>query len=68
MRPRPVPEKQIAFKFNPEEAVTRLLSVQWSETGASYTPIGIVEPVRLAGTTVQRANLNNPGMIRKMGT
>jgi len=61
------PEKQIAFKFNPEEAVTRLLSVQWSETGASYTPIGIVEPVRLAGTTVQRANLNNPGMIRKMG-
>ncbi|MDX9826649.1 MAG: NAD-dependent DNA ligase LigA [Spirochaetia bacterium] len=61
------PEKQIAFKFNPEEAVTRLKAVEWSETGASYTPIGIVEPVRLAGTTVQRANLNNPGMIRKMG-
>jgi len=61
------PEKQIAFKFNPEEAVSTLKAVQWSETGASYTPIGIVEPVRLAGTTVQRANLNNPGMIRKMG-
>jgi DNA ligase (NAD+) len=61
------PEKQIAFKFNPEEAVTGLIAVEWSETGASYTPIGIVEPVRLAGTTVQRANLNNPGMIRKMG-
>lgn len=61
------PEKQIAFKFNPEEAITTLKAVQWSETGASYTPIGIVEPVRLAGTTVQRANLNNPGMIRKMG-
>ncbi len=61
------PERQIAFKFNLEEAVTGLVAVEWSETGASYTPIGIVEPVRLAGTTVQRANLNNPGMIRKMG-
>jgi len=30
------------------------------------TPIGLVEPVRLAGTTVQRANLANPGMIRSM--
>jgi DNA ligase (NAD+) len=41
--------------------------VEWSESGATYTPIGIVDPVRLAGTTVQRANLNNPDMIRAMG-
>ncbi len=61
------PERQIAFKFSPEEALTSLIAVEWSESGALYTPIGIVEPVRLAGTTVQRANLNNPGMIRTMG-
>jgi len=61
------PERQIAFKFSPEEAITSLIAVEWSESGALYTPIGIVEPVRLAGTTVQRANLNNPGMIRTMG-
>jgi DNA ligase (NAD+) len=61
------PEKQIAFKFELEEAVTVLRAVQWSESGATYTPIGIVDPVRLAGTTVQRANLNNPDMIRAMG-
>jgi DNA ligase (NAD+) len=61
------PELQIAFKFSPEEAVTRLKAIEWSESGALYTPIGIVEPVRLAGTTVQRANLCNPGMIRSMG-
>jgi len=60
------PELQIAFKFSPEEAVTTLLNVEWSESGATVTPIGIVEPVRLAGTTVQRANLANPGMIRAM--
>jgi len=64
---RPRPEKQIAFKFSPEEAVTRLKAIEWSESGTLYTPIGVVEPVRLAGTTVQRANLCNPGMIRAMG-
>ena len=61
------PEKQIAFKFELETAFSILRSVEWSESGATYTPIGIVEPVRLAGTTVQRANLNNPDMIRAMG-
>jgi len=60
------PELQIAFKFSPEEAVTTLIGVEWSESGATVTPIGVVEPVRLAGTTVQRANLANPGMIRAM--
>ena len=60
------PELQIAFKFSPEEAVTTLIAVEWSESGTNVTPIGIVEPVRLAGTTVQRANLANPGMIRSM--
>jgi DNA ligase (NAD+) len=58
------PEKQIAFKFVLEEAVSTLKAVEWSESGSTYTPIGIVEPVRLAGTTVQRANLNNPAIIR----
>jgi DNA ligase (NAD+) len=63
---KPRPEKQIAFKFVLEEAVSTLKAVEWSEMGATYTPIGIVDPVRLAGTTVQRANLNHPAMIRGM--
>jgi DNA ligase (NAD+) len=61
------PERQIAFKFELETAISILKEVEWSESGATYTPIGIVEPVRLAGTTVQRANLNNPDMIRALG-
>ncbi|MDR0403669.1 MAG: NAD-dependent DNA ligase LigA [Treponema sp.] len=60
------PERQIAFKFEPETAFSVLRAVQWSESGATYTPIGVIDPVRLAGTTVQRANLNNPDMIRAM--
>jgi DNA ligase (NAD+) len=61
------PEKQIAFKFELETAFSILRQVEWSESGATYTPIGVVDPVRIAGTTVQRANLNNPGMIRALG-
>ncbi|MCL2127142.1 MAG: NAD-dependent DNA ligase LigA [Treponema sp.] len=61
------PEKQIAFKFELETGFSILKQVEWSESGATYTPIGVIEPVRLAGTTVQRANLNNPGMIRSLG-
>jgi len=61
------PEKQIAFKFELETAFSVLRQVEWSESGATYTPIGVVDPVRIAGTTVQRANLNNPGMIRALG-
>ena len=61
------PEKQIAFKFELETAFSILRRVEWSESGATYTPIAVVDPVRIAGTMVQRANLNNPGMIRSLG-
>ena len=60
------PEKQIAFKFSLEEAVTALRSVEWSESGATYTPIAVIDPVQLAGTTVKRANLCNPNMIAEL--
>lgn len=60
------PEKQIAFKFSLEEAVTVLRGVEWSESGATYTPIAIIEPVQLAGTTVKRANLCNPNIIAEL--
>ncbi len=61
------PERQIAFKFSPEEAVSTLRRVRWSESGHHYTPIGIIDPVQLAGTTVQRANLANPRLIDALG-
>ncbi|MBU8914323.1 MAG: NAD-dependent DNA ligase LigA [Spirochaetales bacterium] len=60
------PEKQIAFKFELEEAASTLLEVIWNPSGSLYTPIGVMEPVRLAGTMVKRANLVNPRLIREM--
>ena len=61
------PQKQIAFKFSAEEALTVLRDVEWSESGHLYTPVGIVDPVHLAGTTVRRASLVHPELIETMG-
>ncbi|MGI5173648.1 NAD-dependent DNA ligase LigA [Treponema sp. OMZ 840] len=61
------PEKQIAFKFNLEEAVSIVRSVIWSESGATYTPIAEFDAVELAGTRVKRASLVNPNTIRVLG-
>ena len=61
------PEKQIAFKFSLEEAVSTVRSVIWSESGATYTPIAEFDTVDLAGTKVKRASLVNPNTVRSLG-
>lgn len=61
------PEKQIAFKFSLEEAISILREVQWSESGATYTPIAVFDTVELAGTKVSRASLANPDIMRELG-
>ena len=61
------PDRQIAFKFSLEEAVSVVRDVEWSENGATYTPVAIFDAVQLAGTTVQRASLANPDTLRKLG-
>ncbi|MEG9297479.1 NAD-dependent DNA ligase LigA [Mangrovibacillus sp. Mu-81] len=60
------PRWAIAFKFPAEEVVTILKDIQLSvgRTGV-VTPTAILEPVRVAGTTVQRASLHNEDLIRE---
>lgn len=61
------PDRQIAFKFSLEEAVSVLRKVEWSISGGTYTPVAIFDEVELNGTKVQRASLANPDTMRKLG-
>lgn len=60
------PRWAIAYKFPAEEVMTKLIDIELSvgRTGV-ITPTAILEPVRIAGTTVQRASLHNEDLIRE---
>lgn len=62
------PNWAVAYKFPPEEKQTRLLdiTVAVGRTGV-LTPAAVLEPVRLAGTSVSRATLHNLEFIRERG-
>jgi DNA ligase (NAD+) len=60
------PRWAVAYKFEAEETTTVLQSVSWNvgRTG-KITPLARVEPVELAGVTVQNCTLNNIGDIER---
>lgn len=60
------PRWAIAYKFPAEEVVTTLKDIELSvgRTGV-VTPTAILEPVRVAGSTVGRASLHNEDLIRE---
>ena len=61
------PRWAIAYKYPARQATTKLLSIEVSvgRTGA-LTPIAILEPTLLAGTTVGRASLHNEDEIKRL--
>ena len=60
------PKWAVAYKYPPEQKQTKLLdiTVQVGRTGV-LTPNAVLEPVRLAGSTVSRATLHNLDIIRE---
>lgn len=63
-----VPRWAVAYKYPPEqkETIVRDIIVQVGRTGR-ITPMAILEPVLLAGTTVSRATLHNQDYIEQLG-
>ena len=61
------PRWAVAYKYPPEvkESVVRDIAVQVGRTGV-LTPKAVIEPVRLAGTTVTNATLHNQDFIDKL--
>ena len=62
------PRWAIAYKFPPEEVNTKLLDIQVGvgRTGR-VTPFGVMAPVVVAGSTVERATLHNADEVRRKG-
>ena len=62
------PRWAIAYKYPPEEVTTRLLDirVQVGRTGR-VTPFAVMEPVLVAGSTVERATLHNAHEVTRKG-
>ena len=62
------PRWAIAFKYPPEEVNTKLLDIQVNvgRTGR-VTPFGVMQPVKVAGSTVEMATLHNGSEVKRKG-
>jgi DNA ligase (NAD+) len=62
------PRWAIAYKYPPEEATTSLLDIQVNvgRTGR-VTPFAVMEPVKVAGSTVSMATLHNASEVKRKG-
>ena len=62
------PRWAIAYKYAPEEVTTRLLDIRVNvgRTGR-VTPFAVMEPVKVSGSTVDRATLHNADEIKRKG-
>lgn len=64
---RKTPLNNVAYKPNLDIAVTKVVDIEWSLSGRLLSPVAVVEPVELCGTTVSRASLANINKMEELG-
>jgi len=64
---RRTPMKNFAFKPSLSTRITTVKDIIWQLAGTYFSPVAIIEPVELCGTTVERASLSNVNIMNELG-
>ena len=66
-RQRRTPTRDVALKPELETAVSEIIDIVWEMAGSTLSPVAIINPVQLEGTTVSRASLSNLSKMMDLG-
>ena len=61
------PRGEIAYKFTNIKKTAKLIGVEWSFGKNCLTPVALLEPVEISGTTIKRASLHNVQNVLELG-
>lgn len=64
---RKTPMHNFAFKPSPSIRITKVKNIIWQLAGSYFSPVAIIEPVELCGTTVERASVANVNIMNELG-
>lgn len=60
------PKNSCAIKFELDVAVSKIIDIEWSQTGKYFTPVAIIEPVELNGVTITHAQIFNINKMQEL--
>lgn len=66
-RQRKTPTRDVALKPELETAVSEIVDICWEMAGSTLSPVAIINPVQLEGTTVSRVSLSNMAKMMDLG-
>jgi DNA ligase (NAD+) len=61
------PKRDVALKPELETAVSEIIDISWEMAGSTLSPVAIINPVQLEGTTVSRVSLSNMAKMKDLG-
>jgi DNA ligase (NAD+) len=66
-RQRKTPKRDVALKPELETAVSEIVDIAWEMAGSTLSPVAVINPVQLEGTTVSRVSLSNMAKMMDLG-